>query len=188
LDGSASVISSPGDEDANFLDEWCPSPLSITAIGVAKLPSMKKHFPSICVVQADSLPLPFLDYNFDIVFSNALIEYIGDSTAQRICVSECLRVRSFILTATPARPFPVEARTLIPFAHYLPMQILNQIYRAIGRRGGATPGIPTRLCRLVLLRSFPQQCAVSVQTAGFPGTAANYAAIFRDGLSCTGHG
>jgi SAM-dependent methyltransferase len=82
-------------------------------------------------VQGDALALPFRDGEFDIVFSNAVIEHVGDRDRQRQFVHEALRVgrRSFI--TTPNRRFPVEVHTRLPVVHWLPDRLAHASYDAL---------------------------------------------------------
>ncbi len=68
-------------------------------------------------VQANGTELPFHDGEFDLVFSNAVIEHVGDEAKQIIFVNEHIRVgHKFILT-TPNRLFPIESHTQTFFRH-----------------------------------------------------------------------
>jgi len=67
---------------------------------------------------ANGMNLPFPDDAFDLVFSNAVLEHVGDEHTQRRFVAEHVRVgRHFVLT-TPNRWFPVEAHTRTVFRHW----------------------------------------------------------------------
>jgi SAM-dependent methyltransferase len=69
-------------------------------------------------VFCDGLRLPFENNAFDLVISNAVIEHVGDSDAQRTFIAEHQRVgRSFIAT-TPNRWGPIEVHTRIVFLHW----------------------------------------------------------------------
>jgi hypothetical protein len=93
-------------------------------------------------VAADGLRLPFRDGAFDLVFSNAVIEHVGDAAAQRQFVDEHARVgRSWVLT-TPNRWFPVESHTNVVFRHW------SRAWRA--RRGEFTRLLNRRELRVLL--------------------------------------
>ena len=68
-------------------------------------------------VQADGMNLPFADFSFDLVFSNAVIEHVGDEPSQRRYISEHTRVGKNWIFTTPNRLFPVESHTRILFRH-----------------------------------------------------------------------
>jgi hypothetical protein len=69
-------------------------------------------------VLCDGRRLPFADNAFDLVFSNAVVEHVGDEDDQALFVSEHARVgRSWALT-TPNVRFPVESHTNAFFSHW----------------------------------------------------------------------
>ena len=68
---------------------------------------------------ANVLDLPFADGEFDLVFSNAVIEHVGGEQRQRRMLAEIDRVASggWVVT-TPNRWFPVEAHRHTLFSHW----------------------------------------------------------------------
>lgn len=71
-------------------------------------------------VQGNALGLPFVDREFDITFSNSVIEHVGDYEDQRKFADEARRVGVGVWIQTPARFFPVEPHFVAPFVHYVP--------------------------------------------------------------------
>jgi hypothetical protein len=71
-------------------------------------------------VAGDGRLLPFRDAAFDIVFSNSVIEHVGDAESQRRFAHEVMRVGRAYWVQTPNRRFPVEQHLLTPFIHWLP--------------------------------------------------------------------
>ena len=88
----------------------------------------------IAYVQGDACALPFADRSFDIVFSNAVIEHVGDIERQRLFVAEALRVGRRVFLTTPNRWFPIEVHTRLPFVHWLPERAADRVYD-LGRQG-----------------------------------------------------
>jgi SAM-dependent methyltransferase len=74
--------------------------------------------------------LPFADGEFDVVFSNAVIEHVGGPERQRQMVSEALRVGRRVFITTPNRRFPVEVHTRLPLVHWLPAGAAHAVYGA----------------------------------------------------------
>lgn len=74
-----------------------------------------------CVwVAGDGTALPFADQSFDIVFSNSVIEHVGDLARQKKFASEIARVGRTYWVQTPNRWFPVEQHMWTPLIHWLP--------------------------------------------------------------------
>jgi len=71
-------------------------------------------------VAGDGRALPFRDAAFDVVFSNSVIEHVGDLASQRQFAREVARVGRAYWVETPDRWFPVEQHLLTPFLHWLP--------------------------------------------------------------------
>lgn len=81
-------------------------------------------------VFADGRALPFADQSFDIVFSNSVIEHVGNRKSQRRFAQEIARVGRAYWVQTPNHKFPVEPHLLTPFLHFLP----RSWQRAIARK------------------------------------------------------
>jgi hypothetical protein len=82
-------------------------------------------------VAGDGRELPFRDAAFDVVFSNSVIEHVGDAASQQRFAREVARVGRSYWVQTPNRWFPVEQHLLTPLVHWLP----KSWQRAIVRRG-----------------------------------------------------
>ena len=84
---------------------------------------------AVAWVSADGRLLPFPDQSFDVVFSNSVIEHVGDAANQRRFAAEIARVGRAYWVQTPNRWFPVEPHLLTPFIHFLPMRWQSAIVR-----------------------------------------------------------
>ena len=72
-------------------------------------------------VRADGRDLPFADGEFELGFSNAVIEHVaGGRGGQQQFIGELCRVAERVFVTTPNRWFPLDPHTLLPFAHWLP--------------------------------------------------------------------
>lgn len=69
---------------------------------------------------ADGRHLPYEDNSFDLVFSNSVIEHVGDRSQMVQFAQECDRVGKQIYVQTPNRWFPLEAHFGAAFIHWLP--------------------------------------------------------------------
>src|ERR1017187_2845994 len=65
-------------------------------------------------VAGDGRAVPFRDAAFDVVFSNSVIEHVGDAQSQRAFAREVARVGRAYWVQTPNRWFPVEQHLLTP--------------------------------------------------------------------------
>lgn len=117
---------------SNFIEANYPWQSQITAVSVDPAPTFQGHYPQVKVVIADGKDLPFPDQSFEIGFSNAVIEHVGDRDEQRKFVAEMLRTCERVFIATPNARFPVDPHTLLPFAHWLPTRIWHRVLRATG--------------------------------------------------------
>lgn len=151
-----------GERAENFLEEWYEHPEKITAVGVDDLTAFHKRYPAVTVVQGDGKHLPFADKQFDVVFSNAVIEHVGYTKSQEAFVRECLRVGKRVFLTTPSRSFPIESHTMIPFLHWLPTDARNLFYQLLGRKHEGTPGKLTLLSARSLRRLFPKEARVKI--------------------------
>lgn len=104
----------------NFFEAAYPWPGRITAVGVTELERFGAAFPQVRRVVADGRDLPFADGEFELGFSNAVVEHVGGRDDQRAFVHELCRVARRVFVTTPNRWFPLEVHTLYPLVHWLP--------------------------------------------------------------------
>jgi SAM-dependent methyltransferase len=105
----------------NFFEARYPWPGRITGVGHTELDRFAAAFPEVRAVRADGRELPFADGEFELGFSNAVVEHVaGGRDGQRRFVHELCRVAQRVFVTTPNRHFPLEVHTLLPFVHWLP--------------------------------------------------------------------
>jgi Methyltransferase domain len=105
----------------NFFEALYPWPGQITGVGRTELGRFSAAFPKVRAVRADGRDLPFGNAEFDLGFSNAVVEHVaGGRDGQRQFVHELCRVARRVFVTTPNRRFPIEVHTLLPFVHWLP--------------------------------------------------------------------
>ena len=119
------------DNYTNFLEKFYPFKSNITAIGITDGKNFKKVFPEIKYVKADGRNLPFTENQFDIAFSNAVLEHVGEGNynEQKRFVNEVVRVSKRGIIMTPYKYFLIEPHTLIPFLFCFPKKIREKIIR-----------------------------------------------------------
>ncbi len=89
-----------------------------TGLAIESLDDIRRKHPNKKFVEYSGGDFPFVDKQFDWVFSNAVIEHVGDSVAQVHFVNEMLRVSKNVFFTTPNKYFPVEAHTNTLFRHW----------------------------------------------------------------------
>jgi 2-polyprenyl-3-methyl-5-hydroxy-6-metoxy-1,4-benzoquinol methylase len=80
-------------------------------------------------VVGDGCKTSFNTHNFDVVFSNSVIEHVGSVERQRQFAAECVRCGRGFFVQTPNKWFPFDTHTLMPFAHWLPQRIFRKLLR-----------------------------------------------------------
>jgi SAM-dependent methyltransferase len=105
----------------NFFEAMYPWPERVTGVGHTELDRFAAAFPAVRAVRADGRDLPFGDGEFDLGFSNAVVEHVaGGREGQQRFVHELCRVAGRVFVTTPNRFFPLEVHTLLPLVHWLP--------------------------------------------------------------------
>jgi hypothetical protein len=90
-------------------------------VGVPKPPHPKVTY----MDDVDGRDLPFAAHDFDLVFSNSVIEHVGERDSQRTMISEILRVGGSVFLQCPNKRFPIEPHFfqppyVVPYFQYLP--------------------------------------------------------------------
>lgn len=95
--------------------------VKVTLFNINAESSVKDSFE---MIQGDARNLSrFMDNEFDIAFSNSVIEHLGTFEEQRMMAEEMKRVATKVFLQTPNKWFPLEPHTLFPFFQFLPMCI-----------------------------------------------------------------
>lgn len=97
-----------------------------TVTGVDRIP--RPDYPGHRFVCADARSLPFSDGEFDIVYSNSLIEHVPPADRERMA-ADISRVGRRVFVQTPNRRFPVEPHALLPLVHWLPGSLGRRLWR-----------------------------------------------------------
>ena len=92
--------------------------LHITLINLSSEPVSLSFIQSLAGDARDLSRFP--DGAFDVVFSNSVIEHVGDPADQEAMAEEIRRVGKRYFVQTPARSFPIEPHFLFPFFAVLP--------------------------------------------------------------------
>jgi hypothetical protein len=140
---------------SNFLEVSYPWRHRITAVSLEEMLHFQGAFPEVLVVIADGRDLPFDDDEFDIGFSNAVVEHVGSRADQARFVSEMVRTCRRVWISTPNARFPIDPHTLLPFVHWLPRGVRDRLLRWIGQGRWADEAMLNPLSARDLLGLFP---------------------------------
>ena len=103
--------------------------LEITGVDLSPRPGYPGPF-----LQADVTEgLPYADGEFDLVYSSSVIEHVPPERRAAFA-AEVDRVGRGLYVQTPARSFPIEPHSLLPFAHWLG-PALRRPYWRLGAQG-----------------------------------------------------
>jgi hypothetical protein len=80
-------------------------------------------------VRADARDMPFNDGQFDVAFSNSVIEHLETAENQAAMAAEIRRVARKYWIQTPDPRFPVEPHYITPFVHWLPKNVRRRVLR-----------------------------------------------------------
>ncbi len=91
---------------------------------ILNLTKSEISYPNFKSIEGDARNLKmFRDNEFDIVFSNSVIEHVGNFKQQQQMADEVKRVGKRFFIQTPNRYFPIEPHFLFPFFQFLPLKI-----------------------------------------------------------------
>jgi len=130
-------------ENANILDLggqpmiWSSVDKKLN-LTILNLPGVaQQHYPSshsITYVEGDACNVDaYPDLSFDIVFSNSVIEHVGDDEKLQAFAREVMRLGRSYWIQTPSRYFPIEAHSGTPFWWLYP-QALRRYFISRWRR------------------------------------------------------
>ena len=103
-------------ERMGFIEE---PDVKIVLLNLSRVEVTYKNFTS---VQGDARSMgAFTDQEFDVVFSNSVIEHVGGYDQQCQMAKEVKRVGKSYFIQTPNRFFPIEPHFLLPFFQFFPV-------------------------------------------------------------------
>lgn len=109
------------------LDYAALGPVKITLYNVFEQLDLPMN---ISAVVGDARDLSrYRDKEFDIVYSNAVINLVGTFIEQQRMAAEIRRVGKRYLVQCPNQAFPLDWRTLVPFFHLLPVALQAWCFR-----------------------------------------------------------
>lgn len=160
----------------NFLEQWYSHPEKIVALAhdnFERFKDFNQAFPRVKLIFGDGKKVPFSDNCFDVVFCNAVVEHVGNREEQRKFIHELIRIGKKAFITTPNYFCPIDAHTLIPFAHWLPIKLRFWIYRSMGRDYFADINRLNLLSEKEFIALFPKQVKVKLYRQKILGITTN---------------
>jgi len=104
---------------------------------LSKRMASSARYPQIKIVNYDGKIFPFSTKKFDVCWSNAVLEHVGDESQQILFLKEIKRVAKIAFITTPNKHFPIEVHTRTPLLHFLPKKVFDYYLRFIGKAWAA---------------------------------------------------
>jgi hypothetical protein len=157
-----------------------PMPAQVTIVNLQPLPPYEAQFltPNQTFVTGDATALEWADEEFDLVFSNSVIEHLGTWENQVAFARECRRLGKGYWVQTPAREFPVEPHYITLCLHWFPKNVQRRLLRYFSVWGWlarprpeaveATLGELRLLTRREFTALFPDRRILTERTLGMP--------------------
>lgn len=118
----------------NYLEKVYPYGENIVAVAPGSLEKFHRAYPKISAISGDGRSLPFVDNEFDVGYSNATVEHVGNRGSQIAFLKELCRVSKRGFITTPNKNFPIEVHTRIPLLHLImPKQYFNSLLVLVGK-------------------------------------------------------
>ncbi|MGB4204058.1 MAG: class I SAM-dependent methyltransferase [Bacteroidales bacterium] len=99
--------------------------IEITLLNLKSEPVKNPNIKSISGDARDMIR--FAEKEFDIAFSNSVIEHVGDFDDQKRMAAEMKRIARGIFLQTPNYYFPVEPHFLFPFFQFMPLWLKTRL-------------------------------------------------------------
>ena len=102
---------------------------NITLVNTDSSHEHQSYGETITFRTADACNLDYEDGHFDIVFSNSVIEHVGDRARQEAFAAEARRVAPKLWVQTPSPRFFLEPHLLTPLVHWFPRSTHPFVFR-----------------------------------------------------------
>jgi SAM-dependent methyltransferase len=174
------VTSDSSFRESNYFEQFYPYPHNITCVGTEDGSHLCETYPGLRFRQVrPGEPLPFRDAEFDVVFSNAVLEHVGNRAQQAQFIGELSRVAKGFFITTPNRWFPVEHHTGLPLLHYLPAPLFRSLIRGSRYHYWAAEEHLNILTARELSHILPRAAAARVEKIRLFGAVSNLVVIGR---------
>ncbi|MGA2624069.1 MAG: class I SAM-dependent methyltransferase [Bacteroidota bacterium] len=133
-------------EQMGFIDE---TDVEVVLLNLSSVRVSRANFTSVAGDARDMRQ--FREQEFDVVFSNSVIEHVGDFDRQLKMAGEIMRVGKRYFVQTPNKHFPIEPHFLFPYFQFLPVRVRVFLVRHFSL--GWVDRTPDREAAGVLVRS-----------------------------------
>ncbi len=152
--------------------ECIPEKLNLTLLNLpGTVESNEPSHHNLSYVEGDACDVNmFGDREFDLVFSNSVIEHVGGEAKQRAFAAEVSRLGRAYWVQTPSLWFPIEAHCGMPFWWFYPSLLRRRLIDRWRRKLPAWAEMvdETRvLTRTTIRRLFPDARILSERACGF---------------------
>ncbi len=105
--------------------DFVNTPMDITCLnlpGIAMVDYQTHH--NITFIEGDACNMPFFKPGqFDLVFSNSVIEHVGNQVKRKQFANEIMRLSTRYWIQTPSKYFPIEAHCGMPLWWFYPKKL-----------------------------------------------------------------
>jgi hypothetical protein len=131
---------------------------------------------SIKTIKGDARNMKmYFNKSIDIVFSNSVIEHVGNFSDQKLMAKEILRIGKKYWIQTPNKHFPIELHFCFPFLQYLPRNFQELIVQywpfSFSKKLGLDPINELKNLRLITYSEmkilFPDSIIIKEKFMGF---------------------
>ena len=172
------VTSDTRQEESNYFERFYPYPSQVTAVGTEDGSHLAEQYHGLRYQSVEpGNSLPFSTNQFDIVFSNAVLEHTGCRSSQAAFLKEVCRVGKRFFITTPNRWFPIEHHTGLPLLHFLPCSVYRAILARTSYRYWADEAHLNMLSGYALRLMLPPGVKGQVETVRLFGLSSNLIAF-----------
>ena len=168
--------------ESNYFERMYPYPHRITCVGTEDASHLEATYPGLRFQPvAHGQALPFQDQQFNLAFSNAVLEHTGSRPQQARFLAEIARVSQRFFVTTPNRWFPVEHHTGLPFVHYLPPALFRRLIGNTRYRFWADEANLNMLSRAEIKTIMPPRTSCTLLPVGVFGITSNFVLVGGSG-------
>ncbi len=114
--------------------QFIDTPLDITLLNISydyeiATPTSRVSHHKFTVIRGDACKTDLPSQSFDLAFSNSVIEHVGSRERRAAFAMQARRLAPKYWVQTPAKYFPIEAHTGMPFWWYYPESVRQRLIK-----------------------------------------------------------